>query len=127
MSKGFDFDDMPIDPLEALESRPASPPRAKQSKPKEKAYTDALADVSAADVSAVTGQTSRTAGRYRQITFRIPQEFVDLIDQAAAEIGASKEDTKRWLVGVGLLAYRNGERPELGKREIRSIKIPDVQ
>ncbi len=95
-------------------------------KRKHTGFDDAFATVERRAVrkATQTGQSVQ-AGRYEQLTFRLEPEIIDEIKAMAFEEGVSQEEMKRWIVYVGVLAYRNGHRPETETKVVRKrVKNP---
>lgn len=68
----------------------------------------------------VTGiKDSRRAGQYKQVTFRLPDDVVTALKEIARTEGLSIEETKRWIVYMGLGRYEEGERPVLDEEVVR--------
>jgi hypothetical protein len=65
-------------------------------------------------------------GQYKQITFRLPFEYLDKIEEIAIKEGLSKEETKRWLVGTALKAYQDGERPDIKPVTRNKVSLPGI-
>ena len=109
------------DAFDFLEEEPENQaPRRQRRRSAPPDFDDAFAGVERRQVrqATKTGQSIQ-AGRYEQLTFRLEPEIVDEIKQMAAEEGVSQEAMKRWVVYMGLLAYRNGERPETVEKVVQ--------
>lgn len=63
-------------------------------------------------------------GRYKQLTFRLPPDYLDEIARWAETLGVSQEDAKRWIVARGIQALNEGERPVSEVVTTRIIKMP---
>ena len=79
------------------------------------------------EVSEASGKSGTMHGRYQQVTFRIDPIIVDEIDALADEMrphGISKAAVKRWIIDMGILAARQGARPELVKHDKWEVRSP---
>lgn len=65
-----------------------------------------------AAVKATESGSSRTAGNYEQLNFRLTSNVIDKIFSIAEELGVSKEEAKRWLIDQGIANWDKGARPE---------------
>lgn len=118
--------DNPLDALGTVESRPKSA----QAKRKQKPIQDPLEQMNPADIRRISSQgQSVYHGKMNQVTFRISDEYKEAIEQIATSERMSKEEVKRWLLGMGLRAYyTEGERPEVEERVVTNrAKLPQVK
>ncbi|MBP8055095.1 MAG: hypothetical protein KA314_04605 [Chloroflexi bacterium] len=75
------------------------------------------------DVARASGHGGEHLGneKHKQLTFRIPWEWVDEIEQWGNELGISKEEMKRYLVRRGLDALKSGDRPRVRPHVVRNM------
>lgn len=124
MSKQPDIDD----PYAALGEAVDNAKRGKRKAKSE--IQDPHEGANQADIRKVTAHGhSVYHGRMNQVTFRISDEYKEAIEQIAASERMSKEEVKRWLLGMGLRAYyTEGERPEVEERVVTNrAKLPQVK
>lgn len=116
------------DPFDALDEAEARTPAAVR-KLKKPPLSKPLERLQKSDVRKVEEHgKSVYHGRLPQVTFRISEEYVAAIEKIAANEGLSKEEVKRWVVGIGLQAYSRGERPEVEERVVKNqAKLPKVK
>ena len=97
--------------------KPIRPKRQQKSQP---AFNSPLTPEQRQKTARATGvKDSRRAGQYKQLTFRLPDEVVEEIRYIARAEGLSIEETKRWIVYMGLGLYEQGERPVLDEEVVR--------
>lgn len=87
---------------------------------KKEVVSDPFANADRAKVAKATNKKGVAAGQYVRRTFTYLPEQLDMIVQVAQELNMSENDTARWLVDLGLAAYREGERPEV---EAKVVKV----
>lgn len=112
----LDFDT----PAPIEQPEPVTPKRGR--KEKKPTYTNPVTAATRLDVVKASGNGGTSVGneKHKQLTFRVPWEWVDELEEWAERLGISKEEMKRYLVRRGLDALKAGERPKVKPVVVRN-------
>lgn len=112
-------------------TEPTEEPKDEKSKrgrhPKRSGYSNPVDAKARLEVAKAAGQGGDSIGneKHKQLTFRLPWNWVDELEAWAHKLGISKEEMKRYLVRRGLDALRDGEKPKIEAKAVRHAVVYD--
>ena len=89
-------------------------------------YHDPLAGISKSDARQAT-KSSIIAGQYMRRTILILPEMDDTINVISENTGIKRMELARWLLAVGIEAYKKGRVPQTKKVISTKVEMPDWQ